>query len=189
MDMSDTNDSINPFDTIFDKFEKAQIAFQAPHVMGYDEIKQVRLLLSEVLPVSQLEQILQTNVVGTNSIKAANIMEAHLVGDDFSISPITPETQAISRHETTEWKWDIKPKDFGGLTLHLSLNAEVKIEGDTQTRSIKTFDETIYVGVVHYRSIKAFCQNNWQWLWTTILVPVVAWLWHKKNKSKKKNKK
>jgi len=179
----------NPFDAIFDKLRSAEIAFKAPPKMGYGETKQVRLLLSETISAPQLEQILQdTNNVTTNSVKVADIMEAHLVGDDFTISPVTPETTPISGQQLTEWKWDIKPKAFGKMPLHLSLNAHVTVDGEERTRSIKTFDTTIYVQVTGFRSVTIFFVNNWQWLWTTIIVPIVFWAWHKKRKVKKKKK-
>jgi hypothetical protein len=113
-------------------------------------------------------------------------MEAHLTGNDFDIVPITPEEQAISRRETTEWKWSVKPKDVGTLPLHLSLNAKFKVDGQEAARTIRTFDKTVYVKVFSPRGIAVIVRHNWQWLCTALIFPIAGWVWHRGRKSAKK---
>jgi prepilin-type N-terminal cleavage/methylation domain-containing protein len=180
--------ALSALDGALKKLDPGQIVFNAPDRMGWGETKQATLLLSKVKSIAELEQSLQnTGTVRGHTIKIADVMEAHLSSNDFDIVPISPETQAISQRETTEWYWDIKPKDFGKLPLHLSVNVKVTVDGQERTRAIRTFNETVYVEVARTRSALIFLRNNWQWLWTTILVPVAGWLWHRKRKSRRRS--
>jgi hypothetical protein len=180
---------VSTFDLLFSQLDPGQIAFAVPKEMGYGETKQATLLLSKTKTIQELEQSLEeSDLVRGHTIKVADIMEAHLSGNEFEILAVSPEVQPISGRETTEWKWDIKPKDFGSLPLHLSVNAKLMLDGQERTRAIRTFDETVYVHVTWPRSAIIFVRNNWQWLWTTLLVPVAGWLWHRKWKRKKKRK-
>jgi hypothetical protein len=146
--------------------------------MGYGETKQVNLVLSKTKSIAELEQTLkESGIVRGHTIKVTDIMEAHLSGNEFEILLVTPEVQAISGRETTEWKWDIKPKDFGRLPLHLSVNAKILLDGQERTRTIRTFDETVYVQVSWPRSAIIFVRNNWQWLWTFVVIPIGVWIW------------
>jgi hypothetical protein len=176
---------LNLLDELFSKLDPGQIAFGAPKQMGYGETKEATLLLSKTKTIQELEQSLQESPAGRalrtirgHTIKVADIMEAHLSGNEFEILAVSPEVQPISGRETTEWKWDIKPKDFGSLPLHLSVNAKLMLDGQERTRAIRTFDETVYVHVTWPRSAIIFVRNNCKWLWTTLLAPLAVWLWH-----------
>jgi prepilin-type N-terminal cleavage/methylation domain-containing protein len=178
---------VSTLDAIFSKLDPGQIAFGAPSRMGYGETKQANLVLSETKSIVELEKTLQeTGIVRGHTIKVADIMEAHLSGNDFEILPVTPEVQAISGRETTVWKWDIKPKNFGRLPLHLSVNAKIMLDGQERARAIRTFDETVYVEVAWPRSVLIFARNNWQYICSALLIPVVGWLVNRIWKSKQK---
>jgi hypothetical protein len=43
-------------------------------------------------------------------------------------------------------------------------------------RVIRTFEETIAVNVTLSQRVSSFFANNWQWLWTAILIPIIGWL-------------
>lgn len=82
----------------------------------------------------------------------------------------------ISSDEETNWKWEITPKCRGLHDLHLVLNVLLPIKGtDEVRRNIQTFNKTIEVKV----TLKGFFLENWKWLWTAIIVPIVVWLWGK----------
>jgi hypothetical protein len=107
-------------------------------------------------------------------------MEARLSGPNFAITAITPEIQAVSRSEITEWKWEVKPSSDGRHYLHLTLSALLRVDGTPTPRAIRTFDKVIEVEVEWHQRVGSFFEKNWQWLWAAILVPVVGWLWKRK---------
>ena len=185
-----TGSSDSSADLFFDKFNPGNIAFGAPQQMGYGETKQAAVLLSKAKSISELEQGLrETGIVRGHTIKVADVMEAHLSGNAFEILSVTPDVQPISGRDTTEWKWDIKPKDFGNLPLHLSVNAKLLVDGQERTRAIRTFDETVFVKITWPLSAIIFVRNNWQWLWTALVIPAVGWVWHRNRSGKKKKRK
>jgi hypothetical protein len=61
----------------------------------------------------------------------------------FQITAITPEVQAVSKIQETEWKWEIHPKKEGKHKLHLTLTALLEIDGRSTPRTIRTFDKVI----------------------------------------------
>jgi hypothetical protein len=47
--------------------------------------------------------------------------------------------------------------------------------------------EEIKIVVTWQQKVSVFVGENWKWLWTTILVPLLGWLWERrKNKADKK---
>ena len=102
-------------------------------------------------------------------------MEAHLSGTGFKVESITPERQAVSQIERTEWRWQVEPTRTGVLHLQLTLSANLDVAGRSVPRMIRTFEQRIAVEVAWTQRTKVFLAGNWQWLWTAILIPLLAW--------------
>jgi len=177
----------NIVDKLLEKMEFGAIVFNAPTDINIDDSHQIQLLLSLSETVENLKKSVteQGEKVGA-TIRVNDRMEAHLSGDMFQITAITPEIQAVSKSQQTEWKWEIHPKKEGKHKLHLTLTALLDIDGKSTPRAIKTFDKDIEVNVTATQKIDLFFKNNWQWLWAAVLVPVAGWLW-KRNKKKLTN--
>jgi hypothetical protein len=99
-------------------------------------------------------------------------MEAHLSGVGFKVEPITPERQAVTASERTEWRWQIEPTRTGRLSLHLTLSANLDVAGRSVPRTMRTFEHDIEVEVTWSERTKLFLAGNWQWLWTALLIPI-----------------
>lgn len=117
-------------------------------------------------------------------IRVSDRMEARLSGPNFAITAITPEIQAVSRNDVTEWKWEVKPSNDGRQYLHLTLSALLSVDGTSTPRAIRTFDKVIEVEIGWHQRVGSFFEKNWQWLWAAVLVPIVGWLWKRKIGSK-----
>jgi hypothetical protein len=169
---------LDQIDRFLEQLPEASIAFNAPESMLAGDTTEMHLLLSPKLSVEALEDKLKGlgGDVQGDVIRVAPRMEAVLTGQNFEIVAITPALQAVARNEPTEWRWEVTPKAAGSHRLHLVLNAAV--EGSSRT--LRTFDRTIQVNVTWGRQLSGFAQNNWQWLWTTALVPVAGWLWKRR---------
>ncbi len=144
---------------------------------------QIQLILSLSETMDELKQSIteEGERIG-DTIKVSDRMEARLSGHMFQITAITHETQAVSKSQRTEWKWEIHPKEEGKYKLHLTLTALLEINGHTTPRAIRTFSKIIEVNVTATQKIGIFFKNNWQWLWAAILVPVAGWLWRRRKK-------
>ncbi|MCK4792334.1 MAG: hypothetical protein KAV87_51870 [Desulfobacteraceae bacterium] len=174
-------------DRILANLDYGNIAFNAPKNMNLYGTAVIELVLGVKKTIEELKGIVKAEgeKIGAN-IRISDRMEARLSGRNFSITAVTPETQAVSRTEVTEWKWEINPKKSGRHFLHLTLSVLLELEGSTTPRAIRTFDRIIEVNVTWYQSVSRFTQKNWQWLWAAILVPFVGWLWKRKRAASKK---
>ena len=156
--------------------------------MSLNEAKKVELLLSSSLSQENLKKAVEKqNVEGNIQVEEIQIsdqMEAILTGDGFQITEVLPARRAISKTGVTEWKWDVRALKQGKLRLHLTLNALVTIKGNSQQQhTIRTFDKEYVVVVGVKDTVVSFAGKHWQWLWTTVLLPVGAWLWRRKRKN------
>jgi len=170
-------------DRLLNEMEFGAIAFNAPTNINIDDSPQIQLILSLAETVEKLKKTIteEGKKVGA-TIRVSDRMEARLSGYMFQITAITPETQAVSKYQRTEWKWEIHPKEEGKHKLHLTLTALLEIDGRSTPRAIRTFDKVIEVNVTTTQKIMLFFKNNWQWLWAAILVPIAGWLWKRKKK-------
>lgn len=176
---------VNPLqiiDRILEKMELGSIAFNVPKIMNLHKPVLIHLVLGVEKEIEDIKRMIEEEgeKVGAN-IRVSSRMEARLLGQNFEITTITPEVQAVARKEVTEWKWEIKPRVEGKQNLHLTLSALLSIEGESTPRVIRTFDRIINVEVTMRQKAKVFIQNNWQWLGAVIFVPLVAWAWKKRD--------
>jgi len=170
------------------------IAFVPPETMTLEKSETVYLRLSIAQTVEELKQeIINEGLTGqidtAKGIKIDSQMKAVLIGgEDFKVTPITPETLPVSNQTTTEWKWDVKALHSGNLKLYLTLNAIVEYEDGAGKHpvTIKTFDKNYTVAVPwSENAVFKFIGNNWQWLWTALIVPVVLWFLNRRRNEKK----
>ena len=174
-------------DRILKGLALGNIAFNTPESMSLNEAKKVELLLSSSLsPENLKKEVEKQNVEGSIQVEEIQIsdqMEATLTGDGFQITEVLPARRAISKTGVTEWKWDVRALKEGKLRLHLTLNALVTVSGNPpQQHTIRTFDKEYVVVVGVKDTVISFARQHWQWLWTTVLLPVGAWLWKRKRK-------
>ena len=170
-------------DSLLDEMEFGTIAFNAPTNINIGDSPQIQLILSLSEAIDDLKQSIteEGEKIGT-TIRVSDRMKARLSGYKFQITAITPEIQAVSKSQRTEWKWEIHPKEEGQHKLHLTITALLEIDGHSTPRVIRTFSKTIEVNVSAPQKIGIFFKNNWQWLWAAILVPVAGWLWKRRKK-------
>lgn len=170
-------------DLILQRMSNANIAFNAPQSMSLEDTATIELKLGLNTEISDLKGLIESEgpKEGFN-IKVAERMEARLSGQNFAITAITPEVQAISRNEITSWSWEVKPKAKGQQYLHLTLTALIGINGNSTPRTLRTFSKAVNVEITQAQQLESFIGQNWQWLWATLLVPIAGWVWKSKKK-------
>jgi len=178
-------DRFGAIDQILEKLEFGNIAFNAPQSMNLNNTAMIQLLLGLAVPTDELKRMIEAEgeKVGAQ-IRVSDRMEALLTGPNFAITAVTPEIQAVSRSNITEWKWEVKPISKGRNYLHLTISSLLDVDGASTPRTIRTFDKIIDVEVTWHQRVFSFVENNWQWLWTAILIPIVGWLWKRKKRPK-----
>jgi hypothetical protein len=171
----------------------SSIAFNAPSEMRLGEAQEIDLLLSPAASVEELEQqITAEGETVSAEIRVSNHMQAQLnagTGSDFTITPLTPEEQAVSSQDITEWEWAVEPTKPGSHTLELSIYARINIDGNATPTKIETFERTINVQVSLWKSTLLWVDDNKEWLLPivigSILIPLAGVLWRRKHQKNK----
>jgi len=175
--------SLDAVDRLVRTLDTASIAFAAPDTLPLLRTGIVQLILSPTVDTSTLRAQLQApGITGTAVLLAGNRMQATLTGSAFRIVPVRPEIQAVSTAVPTEWLWDVTPTERGSHTLHLTLSVILPVEGRDAYFTLRTFDRSLIVRVSVGQRLLTFLSTEWKWLWTTLLVPLGAWLWRRRKR-------
>jgi hypothetical protein len=163
-------------DRFLESLDLGNVAFNAPRSLYLGEAAVIQLFLSTKDSIAQLqERITAAGEREGAKIRVSDQMEAHLSAPGFKVEAVTPEIQAVSGAEATEWKWDIESAAPGMQRLHLSLSALVTAEGETRPRVFRTFERTIEVRVAWRARLSALIGEHWKWGWTALLLPAAGW--------------
>jgi hypothetical protein len=180
-------DGLAVVDQLLERLDVGNIVFNAPREMAVDEPTDIQLVLGIEKALEELRRQVTAQGEKTEAqIRVSDRMEARLSGSNFSITALTPEIQAISRSESTQWRWEVIPKKTGKHVLHLTLDVLLDIDGGVSARNLRTFDEEIEVQVSWPKVAAEFLRDNWQWLWAAVLVPLGPWAWNKLKRKKRR---
>lgn len=174
-------DHFRAIDEILASLEWGNIAFNTPQSMNLGDTAIIQLVLGLDTEIEDLKQKIEaTGKKEGASIRVSDRMEARLSGPNFAITAIAPEIQPVSKSESTNWEWEVKPQAQGRQNLHLTLSALIEVDGTSTLKLIRTFSRNIEFEVTRRQWIVAFLEKNWQWLWTAALVPIAGWLWSRR---------
>jgi hypothetical protein len=111
------------------------------------------------------------NPVGASSaVRLTPRMRASLIAPGSDISPADVQEQAVQVDAPTEWLWTVVPRQPGPMTLVVTLEGLITVDG--KDTAIRPPAWTVPVRV-EVNSL-LFFENNWQWLASAILVPLAA---------------
>lgn len=104
-------------------------------------------------------------------------MRATLAGTGFTIQSTSQEEQLIGGGTFTEWSWQVTPTESGNRELV----ANVYVELGDQVKGIPK-RWPVHVSANPGRSVSQFLKSNWQWLSSTLLIPLVLFFWRQRKK-------
>ncbi len=180
--------------------EAGTMAYSVPEDMQVGKSYQVKLRISRDGNKVQLvngdrnitiyDKTVKSKVV-IESIRVESIMSAQLLSDSdkFQITPLSTELQNIEEKGYTEWDWSIKPLKGGQNFLKLVVKVRIKEDGQEFYKDITVFDKNIDVKSNPGFTISQFIQSYWQWIMTTIIIPLVIWWWKNRKEKKKPSRK
>lgn len=173
-------------DAVLEQLTLAGIAFVIPESANIEDAISAQLLIDINKTEAELADAL--TVEGqqfTGKVAISKIVVAELHAPDFEVTQITPAQQAISETQPTEWLWTLTPKSVGTHSIYLTINAVVSVDDIKVERSIKTFAKTVKIEITRKQVVYAWISDNWEWAWSTLLVPLAAWLWSRRKKQRK----
>ncbi len=175
---------VDPVEEYLRSLREGTYAFNAPSRMERTETVSVQLRLGPMRKTGEVASgITEPGEVYSGTALIAPTMKAELRGSDFVITALTSERRTVATSSVTEWRWEIKARRSGTLSLTLALYV---IRPGTEDLLLATAKRTIEVYVPPGKAIQGFVQKNWQWLWTAIFIPIGAWLVKRFRKQRRK---
>ncbi|MBV8546907.1 MAG: hypothetical protein JO088_19375 [Acidobacteria bacterium] len=104
-------------------------------------------------------------------------MRAELTGTGFTILKTSDERQIIGGGSFTEWSWQVTPTESGNRELV----ATVYVELDSRSKGFPK-RWPVHVSADIGQSLSHFLASNWQWLSSTLLIPLVVFFWRQRKK-------
>lgn len=170
-------------DEVVNQLYSASMAFSAPDKANIKENITIQLLIDPSKEVKELEERLTKPGVRRGAkIKISKVIIATLSAPDFTIEQITPEEQAVAQTAPTEWLWTLIPKTIGSNDVKLTVTAVIKVDGREHKYHIKTYERTIVIEVTPQQIISNWFAKYWQWLFSTLLLPLGLWLYKRRKK-------
>ena len=108
-------DRFDAIDRTLEHLEFGNVAFNTPKTMIFDDTAVIQLMLAlQGIEPDELKRMIEAEGEKEGArIRVSDRMEARLSGNNFAITAITPEQQAVSRRTVTEWKWEVRPLHVG----------------------------------------------------------------------------
>lgn len=125
------------------------------------------------------------SIVSLELIDIKPVMSAQLLGDDsrFKISSLSSDYQSIEGDDYAEWDWRIMPLKSGKNYLKLLIRVKSKV--DDSYKDITIFDRKILVKPNIKYTIINCIKDYWQYISSSILIPLFTWWWANRRKKKK----
>ena len=123
------------------------------------------------------------SVATIEDVKVSGEMSAELRADSgsFDIKALSTSIQNIDNESYTEWEWVVTPKKSGDSPLKLIIRVK------DLNKDIVVFNKNIKIKKNVTVAVGGFFEKYWQWLMTTIIIPIFIYFWNRKKK--KRNKK
>jgi hypothetical protein len=109
---------------------------------------------------------------GVSNIHMSDRMRAELIGSDFSPQgDKTLQEQPTSVIEGTTWKWQVHSDRPGKHQLTARIETLMQIEGKDTWKTIDVAEVSINIKI----NGLGWAMDNWKWLATAIVLPLIGW--------------
>lgn len=169
------------------------VAHSVPKIMQVGKTYTVKLRISKERNKAQLidgngipiSDVRFDSKITISSIRVEPVMSAKLISDSSKMIIQSTSTliQDIEKEGFTEWEWRLTPIKGGDIFLKIMVS--VIVEDNKIIKDIPVYNDVVSVKSNISFTIKGFLNEYWQWLMTTIIIPLVVWFYNKKRKKDK----
>lgn len=161
-----------------------RIVYSIPDTMRLQQVSTIKIRIAK----NQSSTIYNSigKVTGESEVRTSSTMEVNLIdpeGNAFSIVKSNSNEQIIEDSGYTEWIYNVTPLKTGKHSLDLV----VSIIKDKNKKEI-VYSDLVYIRSNPKEVIKGFWEKNWQWGFSTILIPLLIWFYNKRKKKNEKDK-
>ncbi|TAA74551.1 MAG: hypothetical protein CDV28_12323 [Candidatus Electronema aureum] len=159
------------------KLPIGRILFNPPNTMKLGISERVEVRISRELYLNLRSNLKGSGFPQIEELKISELMKVRLSGDDFQIVPLNEAEQILGEKGFTEWVWDVVPLNRGRKVLHLHVTLRIRLPFGEEKKDHPVLDKEIYVQINPIYSSKLFVVKYWQWIASTLILPLAAWAW------------
>jgi hypothetical protein len=158
-----------------DTWKKGLITFTTPDKMELNEKYRVVVKISKELKSDLLEQLTPGEKAMVDSLLVGDIMVVRLQGDEFDIKAYDEEEQGVLDDGYTLWEFDVIPTRTGKHQLFVKAGIVYYVKDLGPTRKFfPVYEKEIEIEVSLGRWIASFVTERWEFLLSTIVIPVLT---------------
>lgn len=170
-------------DEILSHLKWGQLVFNPPSEMRFKESKTIEADLLPSTYGTDLQEALRRLGGESQKIQYGGEMQAVLESDTLKITDLTPDKQPASKIKPTIWKWSVRSVEPDEQYITLTVNVLLRVNGSDRWRVIQVLSKKIAVNEPLGQRISGFVSDNWKWLWTAVVIPILGYLWNRKRKA------
>lgn len=170
--------------TVASQLYSANAVFSVPNKANITEDIKAQLLIDPNKTIEELQKSIKGQIQSAEKIKVSKIVIAKIEAPDFIITNLSPNEQALSETDKTEWLWTLRPKSPGLHEINLTITAEVTVDSKFSKYHIRTFDKQVMIEITPIQIVESWWSKYWQWVFATLLIPFGKWLYEKRKNKK-----
>ena len=179
--------SVSPAQDVLAGLPMGRVVFACPAEMRVRATERVEVRISSDPNSNLMAGLRERGIALEQSAKIAPVMKVTLIPEGrsaFDIQSLSEGEQLISSEGFSQWVWSVTPLQAGIHNLDLTVNVVVNVpQLGAQKRQIPVLTQTVKVRADPVFAARQFWSSNWQWLTTTLLIPLGLWLWKRRSKS------
>jgi len=156
---------------------KGLIAFNAPAQMNLGQKARVQVRISKQFEKTIIETMKKEGTLTSDTLSVGEIMMVKLLGDDFDITAFDEEEQGVTDEGYTQWEFDVIPRSSGDHELFIKAGIVYYVPNLGSTKKyFPVYEKTITVHVSVWQQVAGFAHDRWEFIVSSILIPVGVWL-------------
>jgi len=94
---------------------------------------------------------------------------------DFTIQGVNSQDQYVRPGHVARWDFGVTPLRGGIHRLWVVASMRIRIEGKEEVVDLPTFERFVQVEVAPFLAFVGFFGRNWQWVSSTVAIPLIVW--------------
>lgn len=157
-------------------WKKGEIAFSTPPVMELGEPYRLVVRISKEFANTLMGQLPDPGSATVDSLWVGDIMIVRLLGENFKIVSFDEEEQGVLDGEYTQWEFEVTPLKSGDQDIQVKAGIVYPVPGLGPARKFfPVYARTVAVEVSVWNRAAAFATERWEFLISTLLIPLGTW--------------
>jgi len=155
------------------QLETANFGFTVNDKVNIDDYVIAKFTINTTKTIEEIRENLENiGIIVTDSISISKLVLVDIIAPDFEVTSISPNKQPINPNGSTNWKWKLKPTKEGSYPVELTVYAQVNIDGIERSTFINSYDKKVTIEITGKQKVERWWENNWEWAWSTLIIPI-----------------